>query len=253
MFGEKLLGVPKLDSGTGANQAEATFELIQRLGLAENIVGMSFDTTSSNTGARNGAAVLLEAKLDKKLLYLACRHHILKLLAEASFLGTFWEIDRFFSINGRKRIFLETFHSLGPKIQMFEEFQKNWSTIDKGTFFPMTKANFAGSTLQTLRQEAVAVLEQSLSENFPRDDYREVVELSLLVLGANPQEARSKPPCPLDGPRHLFVENVSFSTTTSNQRRYWEKDCECHSFFQPDLCQKLDDMRKSRQRSTEWS
>jgi hypothetical protein len=50
---------------------------------------MSFDTTSSNTGVYSGAAVLLEAKFGKKLLYLACRHHVMELLAEAVFSEVF--------------------------------------------------------------------------------------------------------------------------------------------------------------------
>jgi hypothetical protein len=84
-FGEKLLGVPKLESGTGENQANCTFELIIEWNAAKNIFAMGFDTTSSNTGVHAGAATLLEAKLDKKLLYLACRHHILEIVAEAVF------------------------------------------------------------------------------------------------------------------------------------------------------------------------
>jgi hypothetical protein len=50
---------------------------------------MSFDTTSSNTGATNGAAVILERMLNKQLLHLACRHHVLELIAEAVFSTVF--------------------------------------------------------------------------------------------------------------------------------------------------------------------
>jgi hypothetical protein len=46
---------------------------------------MSFDTTSSNTGEYNGACVLLEERLNKKLLYLACRHHRLELIVKSVF------------------------------------------------------------------------------------------------------------------------------------------------------------------------
>ena len=42
-------------------------------------MGGVFDTTSSNTGVREGAMVYLERILDKKLLWLACRHHIAEL------------------------------------------------------------------------------------------------------------------------------------------------------------------------------
>ena len=51
-------------------------ELIKTWGLTDNIVVLVFDTTASNSGINIGAAKLIEEKLDKKLFYLACRHHI---------------------------------------------------------------------------------------------------------------------------------------------------------------------------------
>jgi hypothetical protein len=59
--------------------------LIEEWDIVEHIVGMSFDTTSANSGVHNGAAVLLEARFGRKLLYLACRHHIMELMAESVF------------------------------------------------------------------------------------------------------------------------------------------------------------------------
>ena len=46
---------------------------------------MCFDTTSSNTGRINGACVILQQLLGQDLLHLACRHHILELIAGAAF------------------------------------------------------------------------------------------------------------------------------------------------------------------------
>ena len=52
--GAKLLGVPALppvgEEGIGVLIAEATTELLEEWGCADCIVGMVFDTTSSNTG-----------------------------------------------------------------------------------------------------------------------------------------------------------------------------------------------------------
>ncbi len=47
---EKILGIPKLNSGTGALISNAVFELVIDWGLSDNIVALSFDTTASNTG-----------------------------------------------------------------------------------------------------------------------------------------------------------------------------------------------------------
>jgi hypothetical protein len=47
---EKILGIPKLDEGTGKTQAENIFLLTNQWNISKNLVAMSFDTTSSNTG-----------------------------------------------------------------------------------------------------------------------------------------------------------------------------------------------------------
>ena len=50
---EKILGIVKLTSGTGAAQANTTFELLRLWGVSSEVIGMSFDTTASNTVSRS--------------------------------------------------------------------------------------------------------------------------------------------------------------------------------------------------------
>ena len=59
----KLLGVEKVESSTGANQAATVHTLLQNWNCSNNVIGLCFDTTSSNTGKFNGAAVLLDQLL----------------------------------------------------------------------------------------------------------------------------------------------------------------------------------------------
>lgn len=47
---EQLLGVPKLPTGTGANQATAIVNTLYEWNLSERVKAMCFDTTSTNTG-----------------------------------------------------------------------------------------------------------------------------------------------------------------------------------------------------------
>jgi len=68
----KLLGVPKIPNGTGEAQATAVFELLEEWNLFECINIMSFDTTISNSGVKAGACVLLEKKIKRDFLSLAC-------------------------------------------------------------------------------------------------------------------------------------------------------------------------------------
>lgn len=45
-----LLGVPKLRSGTGVNQADAVIEVLSEWNVQNRIKSMCFDTTTTNTG-----------------------------------------------------------------------------------------------------------------------------------------------------------------------------------------------------------
>ena len=76
----KLLGVPKLLSGTGKETTNAVKVLLESWDIGTDTVGSCFDTTASNRGQYNGACVLLENLLELPLLWLACRHHIFEVL-----------------------------------------------------------------------------------------------------------------------------------------------------------------------------
>jgi len=101
----KLLGAPFLSDATGKSQAEASYELLELWQLVPNIVGLVFDTTASNTGTTKGAAGLFEQKLEKKLFYSACRHHILEII-----IGAVW-----------KTLFGT---SMGPQNEIFGKFKE---------------------------------------------------------------------------------------------------------------------------------
>jgi len=46
---------------------------------------MCFDTTASNTGIKKGACTILERKIGRNLLGLACRHHIFEIIISKVF------------------------------------------------------------------------------------------------------------------------------------------------------------------------
>lgn len=76
----------------------------------ERINLMSFDTTASNSGINTGACVLLEKKIKRDLLSLACRHHILELIIERVFNASMGA-------------------SSGPNIQIFQTFSDYWKKL----------------------------------------------------------------------------------------------------------------------------
>ena len=81
----KLLGIPVLPDGTGESQATAVLQNLEDWGLSDDVEFMGFDTTSVNTGEHKGTLALLQRKLGRPLINLACRHHIFELLAAAAF------------------------------------------------------------------------------------------------------------------------------------------------------------------------
>ena len=71
----QLLSVAR-STGTGEDQARAVVEALEEWGLTDRIVGLSFDTTSSNIGRHSGACVQIEQKMGRDMLHFACRHHV---------------------------------------------------------------------------------------------------------------------------------------------------------------------------------
>ena len=87
----KLLGIPKVSNAKGVTTKDAILELLEEWGISLDIFALVFDTTSSNSGIRKGAAVLIEQALDYKVLYFGCRHHVAELLASAAWGKVFVE------------------------------------------------------------------------------------------------------------------------------------------------------------------
>ncbi|KAF0744220.1 Uncharacterized protein FWK35_00019537, partial [Aphis craccivora] len=53
--------------------------------LRPPVQALCCDTTASNTGRLKGACILLEQKLEREILYLPCRHHILEVVLRSAF------------------------------------------------------------------------------------------------------------------------------------------------------------------------
>ena len=70
---------------TSTLQAEKIEETLKQLEInTAKILGLVFDTTSTNSGIHKGIVVQLQQRFDADLLELACRHHIYELLCGAA-------------------------------------------------------------------------------------------------------------------------------------------------------------------------
>ena len=83
---EVLLSIIGIEGpSTADNEAQKIIQVLNESNFnKENIGALVFDTTSLNTGHKNGIVVQLEKYLGRNLLQLECRHHVLELVVGAS-------------------------------------------------------------------------------------------------------------------------------------------------------------------------
>ncbi|KAK0050926.1 hypothetical protein Bpfe_019652 [Biomphalaria pfeifferi] len=125
---------------------------------------MCFDTTVSNTGLHTGACHLIEERLSKDLLHLPCRHHILEIVVEKAFTAMKFEA------------------SSGPDIAIFKRFRDFWQDIDQ-TNFDTASDEVA---ITSFKEHVIRFAETTLAISQPRDDYEELLELTIIFLGGSP-------------------------------------------------------------------
>jgi hypothetical protein len=132
----------------------------------DTVVALCFDTTSSNTGKWKGSVSLIERRLDRSVMWLACRHHVYELhikhVAE--------------TVLGKRN---------SPSEGLFRRFKKEWDQLDQDVN-GLTLFDYTGIS-SDCRKQAEHVLswgEKCLKKNtFPREDYRELLELTVIYLG----------------------------------------------------------------------
>ena len=159
-FGTKLLGVPTLGHNLkgkyGSTASAAVMELLEKWQCKDSIFGMVFDTPKTNIGQISGVCISIERLLNRPLLWLACRHHVGETIIR-------WVWND-----------LAIEKSSGPKTAVFQKLSEVWTDLDFS----------AAIYLPSVDPECEAVRLLSEKQTYLRDDYKEVVELSLLYLGA---------------------------------------------------------------------
>ena len=170
----KMLGIQKIQNATGIAQAQATHDMIKNWNIKNAITALVFDTTSSNSGWKNGAAKLLEQCLGKKVLYHACRHHILELVVKEVWKSLFGA------------------DTTGPENTMFNKFKKSWKHIDKSG--PIRVLSIPDRFAERAASTTVQLKEVLSRKNFlSRDDYKQCVVNTITLLGGDCGIGHQKP------------------------------------------------------------
>lgn len=178
---EKLLSVPKLTAETGENTSAAVYNAMEQWNVTNQVRAMSFDTTASNTGAKNGSCALLEAKTGRDLLWLACRHHLFEIMLSKIFTICFGP-------------------SSSPEIPLFKRFRDAWGTFSLDHYDCL---DFRSSTEQFVEHTLGSLTAALSGEKQVRDDYNELIELTMIVLNKPPERIHWRSPGPIHRARWI--------------------------------------------------
>lgn len=168
---DQLLAVPKLERGTSEACASAVYDAINSWNLSDKVKCLCFDSTAVNTGLRSGVCVLLERKMDKNMLWFACRHHIMEIMLSGV-------VDQSLA------------PSSGPDIQLFKRFKNSWDSIDQSDFKTITD-DAEANILAEVAADRISFAKKQLQVHQPRDDYKEMLNLTIIFLGGVPEKGVS--------------------------------------------------------------
>ncbi len=179
---DQFLAAPCIPNSTGQTMANAILDTLQQWHIPKEVViGTCWDTTASNTGCHEGSATLFDQAMEKASLWLACRHHIGEL-----------HIKHADSTRATTK---------GPTDPLFEKFREVFDNLPQNHLKLWDGAGDNSRPFTWLRNQSNEVLiwgtEQLLAGTFPREDYRELLELTVHYLGGEVMRPRvNGPPQP---------------------------------------------------------
>ena len=184
----QILGAQGLDGQAGNDIAESVIIQLEEFKIKDQVVGLSFDTTATNTGSVQGACTRLEAALGRKLMWLACRRHIQELHVK--------------HVDSKLR------PTSGPKDTLFVRFQEAWpdilQSIDYSNLNKFSWEASKNTMLETQAEMALGLLNNFLiQKTFPREDYAELCQLGVMYLGGIVPDFKFQYPGPVHSARYM--------------------------------------------------
>src|SRR6218665_2373150 len=135
-------------------------------GLRDRIKGTCFDTTASNAGTKGGVCLRLQKEIGRELLNLACRLHISEIMLE--------------------KVFGMQYVSKSLEIELFGHFKDIWHLLDNSSFSTAFEDENMASIIAPWKDSVTEFAIDQLEKRQVRDDYRELLELSVVFLGGTP-------------------------------------------------------------------
>ena len=167
-----LIDMFSLENGEGITVANYCGSAIERCRLCPNCKVMVFDTPSVNSGIHKGAATIIQRDiLGYKLIWAACRKHVAELIVKAVYEKLFGK-------------------SKSPYFKELKHFQDCWMKKPTESDDVILEKDLAGVkfkfTTDTEIQKAQEVAKELTTlrydrKKLPRDDYRELLDLALML------------------------------------------------------------------------
>lgn len=174
-----LLAIVECDSAKGTDMADTIIEVLAFYEIKdEQIFAVCCDTTAANTGCHKGANIIISEMLKKHLSWFMCRRHILEVHI-THFMTALTGVK---TKGPRREIYLrlkDAWSDLKPmletKLEAEEDMTKfDWNSLTVGSDLHMIALQAREYGMTALRYHT-----------FERDDYRNMVQLSVFYLGGD--------------------------------------------------------------------
>ena len=174
----QFIASPAISNGTGDTMAKCVFKIVNDYQLIDSVQALVFDTTAGNTGKWSGNcgnSTICGIMLERPLLWLACRYHVCELFTKHANIAIRGETKR-------------------PDDPLFKELQKFFGFIDldKMTLWKWPKT--ARDWRHRRANEVLLWTDHHMQKaTWPREDYRELLELVTVYLGGVVKRVHSVP------------------------------------------------------------
>ena len=163
---EKILSIVEMQNSKAEEGVAAVIKALKHWNIDKKmIIGCVFDTTNTNSGWKSGVVVRLEELLQHRILHVYCRHHVFERL-----------------VNDVVTVCLGP--STSPEEQTYKCLIDNWNklnTEDREELKVNRRTNY-------ILQDVIKFATEMKKLKF-KDDYQELISLTLILLGAYPDSS----------------------------------------------------------------
>lgn len=168
-----VIGMPEMPNKTAGSQLVAIRQSFEDFGIEnDQVVALTCDNENTNTGIHRGTCTMLENALNKPLLRLMCRHHILEIIIKDVY-------NHLFTSDTPNNIFYLMLRGIWAELR---ENDFSFEPFNEDNFFEDMDLEAYEAFVEMKNMATTDLISHSRSKHV-RDDYKEVTLLALKFLG----------------------------------------------------------------------